>query len=226
MTSVPRVPILVLSCDWRSREAPEELLGRRERAQAAVLPGPARRREWVRSRLTGKAALRLVTGERGVQILTAPDGAPSPTGRGASVSLSHTGSVAVCAAMPGAEPLGVDVEPVDPRNDVLLRRVLLPQEELAVPGGRPGLRSTACISCKEAAVKAFRRPSVRLRDYRLCRGAQGSVWVGVEGTDLPRLRVWRECSRGLLTAVCAPADARPVYRRLSPQRLLDVLAAG
>lgn len=226
MTSEPRIPILVLSCDWRSREAPEELLGRRERAQALLLTGLARREEWVRSRLTAKAAVRLATGFAGTQILTAPDGAPRPTGRGASVSLSHTGTVAVCAAMPGCEPLGVDVEPVDPRNDVFLRRVLLPEEEAAVPCGRPGLRSTACISCKEAAVKAYRRPSLQLRDYRLCRGPQGSVWVDVDGTDLPRLRVWRECSRGLLTAVCAPSSARPVYRRLSPQRVLAVLGAG
>jgi 4'-phosphopantetheinyl transferase len=226
VTSEPRIPILVLSCDWRSGEAPEELLGHRERAQAAVLPGPARRTEWVRSRLTAKAAVRLATGFAGPQILMAPDGAPRLAGQGASVSLSHTGTLAVCAAMRGSAPLGVDVEPVDPRNDVFLRRVLLPEEEPAVPSGRPGLRSTACISCKEAAVKAFRRPSLRLRDYRLCRGAQGSVWVDVDGTDLPRLRVWRECSRGLLTAVCAPATARPVYRRLSPRRVLAVLGAG
>ncbi|WP_285512199.1 hypothetical protein [Streptomyces sp. NBRC 14336] len=223
MTFEAGVPILVLSCDWRSREAPEALLGDGERARAAALPGSARRTEWVRARLTAKAAVRLLTGAPGAQILTAPDGAPSLPGRSVSVSLSHTGSVAVCAVMPVRAPLGVDVEPVDPRNDVLLRRLLLPEEEPAVAGGRPGLRATACISCKEAAVKAYRRPSVRLRDYRLRRGSQGSVWVTVHGTDLPRLRVWRECSRGLLTAVCAPCGARPVYRRVSPRRVLEVL---
>ncbi|MFH9005890.1 4'-phosphopantetheinyl transferase family protein [Streptomyces afghaniensis] len=231
--SDPRVPVLVLSCDWRSYEAPEELLGPRERAQAAALPGPARRREWVRGRLTAKAAVRLATGAHSTQILTSVGGAPRAVPTAAAhaaeptaISLSHTGSVVVCAAMPGSEPLGVDVEPVDPCNDVFLRRVLRPEEEAAVPRGRPGLRSTACISCKEAAVKAFRRPSVRLRDYRLCRGPRGSVWVEVDGTDLPRLRLWRDCSRGLLTAVCAPSTARPAYRRLSPARVLALVGAA
>lgn len=225
-----RVPVLVLSCDWRSCEAPEELLGIQEHAQAAALPGPARRQEWVRTRLTAKAAVRLATGARNVQILTAEDGAPRPAMAVATdhvvpmaVSLSHTGSFVVCAVMPERRPLGVDVEPVDPLNDVFLRRVMRPEEETAVPRGRPGLQATACVTCKEAAVKAFGRPSLRLRDYRLSRGPQGSVWVSVDDTALPRLRVWRDCSRGLMTVVCAPATARPVYRRLSPARILGVL---
>lgn len=220
--------VLVVSCDWRGHEAPEALLGRCERICAAALPEPARRQEWVRARLTAKAAVRSVTAGASVQIVADADGAPRVAAAAhvppVSVSLSHTGSIVACATMRALAPLGVDVEPVDPRNDVFLRRVMAPGEDTVLAAGRPGLRATSLVSCKEAAVKAYGRPSVRLRDYHLLRGVGGSVWVRVDGTVLPRLRVWRECSRGLVTAICAPPGARLVRRRLTPGQVLRALA--
>ncbi|MEE1753802.1 4'-phosphopantetheinyl transferase family protein [Streptomyces sp. SP18CS02] len=220
--------ILVLTCDWQEYRAPEELLGDDERALAAALPDTGRRQEWVRARLTAKAAVRLLGRLDAVQVLPASDGAPRIRAGSArlplSVSLSHTGPVAVCAVAPGRAGLGVDAEPVDAANDVLLRRVAAPGEDALVPHGRPGLRATTLISCKEAAVKAYRRTSVRLRDYRVTRDADGGLWVRPDGGLLPRMRLWCESTPAMVTVVCAPAGGRTVRHRLPPHRIVRCLA--
>ncbi|MDH6623213.1 4'-phosphopantetheinyl transferase EntD [Streptomyces sp. LBL] len=221
--------ILVVTCDWSGREAPETLLGGLERAHAARLTGP-RRAEWVRTRLTAKAAVGWATGDRGAQILPDPDGAPrvldAPSG--AAVSLSHSGDLAVCAVTRAgpASTLGVDVEPVDARNDVLLPRLLGPRDPLWTGPGRlpdplpPGFVATVLAACKEAALKAYRRPSPALRHYRLGRGPDGGLWARADGSALGALRVRWSCQAGRVIAVCAAGHRTPVYEVVSVDRVL------
>ncbi|RDG39809.1 hypothetical protein DVH02_01880 [Streptomyces corynorhini] len=186
--------------------------------------GP-RRREWVRTRLTAKAAVRWATGYHGTEIVTDRDGAPRISGApgAVGVSLAHTGTLAACAvSRDGREgPLGVDIEPVDVRNAVLLPRLLAPGEppdewrELA-----PGLLATILVTCKEAALKAHRRPSPSLRDYRMWRCPRGRLWVRVAGSGHEDLRVWRSARAGLVTAVCVSGRRTPARRRVTPDHVL------
>ncbi|MCZ7415186.1 4'-phosphopantetheinyl transferase family protein [Streptomyces sp. WMMC897] len=234
--------VLVVSCAWAGRAAPEELLGPRERARAAELTGP-RRAEWVRTRLTAKAAVLWATGGHGAQIPPGPDGAPRLLGapRGTALSLTHTGELAACAVSRGgpADRVGVDVEPVDARNDVLLARLLAPGERPdAATGplphtGPPGLLATVLVACKEAALKACRRPSPALRDYELRAGADGRlrVLVRIRGrrqeaaaSGVPdALEVWWSCRRGRVTAVCGTGRRPPEHRDVPADRVLAAL---
>ncbi|MFC9931754.1 4'-phosphopantetheinyl transferase family protein [Streptomyces sp. NPDC127190] len=224
---------LVVGCDWAGRSAPEELLGERERAHAAGLSG-GRRAEWVRTRLTAKAAVRWATGVPGAQILPGPGGAPLLWGAppGLVVSLAHSGHLAACAVgygEPGRPVVGVDVEPVDARNGILLKRLLGPDETPCVVPGRPrrplppGLLATVLAACKEAALKAYRGPSPSLRDYPLSRGADGRLRVRVAGARHGELRVWWSCRAGRVTAVCAPGRLPPVRRTVPADRVLAAL---
>ena len=224
--------VLVVGCDWAGRHAPEELLGDRERSHAEALTG-TRRAEWVRTRLTAKAAVHWATGDRGVQILPDPGGAPlvRDTPSGAVVSLAHTGELAACAVTRAgpAHPLGVDVEPVDARNDILLPRLLGPDEPPCLGPGTlpeplpPGFLATVLAACKEAALKAYRRPSPALRDYRLRRGPDGRLRVRAVGTPQGELCVWWSCRAGRVTAVCGTGRLPPVHRAVSAGSVLAAL---
>ncbi|MFF1871468.1 hypothetical protein [Streptomyces sp. CB03911] len=190
------------------------------------MPGRA---EWVRTRLTAKAALRWATGEPGHEILTAADGAPvlRPGPAAAAVSLAHTRELAVCAVTRGGPAgwLGVDVEPVDARNDILLRRLLGPGEQPpACPEPAPGLLATVLVACKEAALKAYRRPSPSLRDYRLHQHPDGRLGVRFTGGPGPGLRLRWTCRDGLVTALCTAGDEPPPqYRTVGADEVLTAL---
>ncbi|MFJ9715350.1 4'-phosphopantetheinyl transferase family protein [Streptomyces sp. NPDC101213] len=228
----PAVPpaSLVVSCDWGALSGPEDLLGDRERAHAALLHGP-RRTEWVRTRLTAKLAVRRVSGESGGEILPDRHGAPCLVAGPASVtvSLAHTGSLAVCAVSRGdhAGALGVDVEPFDPRNEILLPRLLGHDEEPHVVGGlSPGVRATVLVSCKEAAFKACRGASRSLRDHRLWRCPDGRLWVRPAVPGAPDLRMFLSYGAGLVTALCQSGPRTPAYLRVTPGEVLAELRPG
>ena len=65
----------VVLCDWRGAEAPEAMLGQREREVAAGMSG-TRRREWIQTRLTAMAALGRLSWLTVVEVL--PDAVGSP----------------------------------------------------------------------------------------------------------------------------------------------------
>ncbi|MCG0283809.1 4'-phosphopantetheinyl transferase superfamily protein [Streptomyces sp. PSAA01] len=218
---------MVVTCDWTGRHAPESLLGEHERAQAGTFTGE-RRQEWVRTRLTAKAAVRWVTGARGAEVVADAHGAPQVRGLTATVSmsLSHTGALAVCAVVRdgASHTVGVDVEPLDTRNAVLLPRLLgVGESEDTFACRDDGIRATVLVSCKEAALKAFRRPTPSLRDYRLWRCDRGLVWARPAGSGRAALRVWRSCRAGLVTAVCCSGDRAPVRRSVTPDHVLTGL---
>ncbi|MEI7031557.1 hypothetical protein [Streptomyces pratensis] len=232
MTSGVPPASLVVSCDWGALPGPEELLGGRERAYAASLEGP-RRTEWVRTRLTAKLAVRRMSGESesGVEILPDRRGAPCLVAGPAAVtvSLAHTGALTVCAVTRGGRDgaLGVDVEPLDPRNEILLPRLLGHGEQPHVVGGlSPGVRATALVSCKEAALKACRGASRSLRDHRLWRCREGRLWVRSAVPGAPDLRVFLSYGEGLVTALCQVGPRPPAYLRTTPEEVLAELRPG
>lgn len=219
--------IVVVHCDWAGQQAPETLLGPRERARAARLGGP-RRIEWVRTRLTAKAAVHWTAGVPGAEILTGPGGAPQVQNAPSriAVSLTHTGDLTACAVTEAgaASSIGVDVEPVDVRNEILLPRLIGPDEQPPRLGPEPpGLLATVLVTVKEAALKAYRRPSPALRDYRLRQEPDGTLRVCFVGSPLPELRVWWTCRDGRVTAVCAVGDRTPERRAVSAHEVLAVL---
>ncbi|MDH6222924.1 4'-phosphopantetheinyl transferase family protein [Streptomyces pseudovenezuelae] len=221
--------VLVVDCDWAGRRAPEVLLGPCERAHAASLTG-ARRVEWVRTRLTAKAAVHWATGASATEILPDPDGAPQVQGgpHGIAVSLAHTGELTVCAVTEAgtASLIGVDVEPVDARNNILLPRLLgLAEPPRLGPEPSPGLLATVLVAAKEAALKAYHRPSSALRDYQLRQESDGTLRVGVTGQPHHELRVWWVCRAGSVTAVCATGDRPPEHRAVTTDEVLAALAA-
>lgn len=211
MAAVPVRPA-VLICDWGSVEPPERLLGAGEREYASRLAGE-RRREWVRSRLTACAALCWVTGGRPRDVL--PDASGRPVVRGARVpgtfvSLAHSGSVSVCAVgglLTGA--VGVDVEPVDSRNNVLLRRIATDDDLAAVQGLPPAVRSTVLVCAKESAYKAYRCGPQNLRVYSVRSDRNGRMCVGLADHKRRGLNLWLSDFGGYVVAVCARTRAMP-----------------
>lgn len=202
----------VLICDWGSAEPPERLLRARERAYASRLTSE-RRREWVRSRLTACAALCWMTGAPPRDIL--PDASGRPTVRGARVpgtfvSLAHSGSVSVCAVgglLTGA--VGVDVEPVDSRNDVLLRRIATDEDLAAVRKLPPSVRATALVCAKESAFKAYRCGHQNLRMYQVGLGRNGRMCIGQANEKSRPLNLWLYAFGRYAVAVCARIHTTP-----------------
>lgn len=202
----------VLICDWGSAEPPERLLRARERAYVSHLASE-RRREWARSRLTACAALCWMTGGPPRDIL--PDTSGRPVVRGArvpgtSVSLAHSGSVSVCAVgglLTGA--VGVDVEPVDARNDVLLRRIATDEDLAAVQKLPPDVRATALLCAKESAFKAYRCGPQNLRMYQVRLGRNGRMCIGQANDKSRPLHLWLSAFGGYAVAVCARTHATP-----------------
>lgn len=202
----------VLICDWGSAKPPEGLLGAREREYASRL-ADERRREWVRSRLTARGALCWVTGSAPRDVL--PDASGRPVVRGARVpgtfvSLAHSGSVSVCAVgglLTGA--VGVDVEPVDSRNNVLLRRVATDDDLAAVQELPPSVLSTALVCAKESAFKAYRCGPQNLRMYQVRSGRNGRMCIMQADHKRRALNLWLSVFGGYAVAVCARTHAAP-----------------
>lgn len=221
--SRPAGPLAVL-CDWVAADPPPELLGRRERVYARQLTG-GRRREWTASRITARAALCRATGAPAGDVLPGGDGRPVLYGTGSAgprLSLAHTGTVAACM-VGGADagPVGVDVEPVHPDNELLLSRVGDGGELAALDRFPARQRATILVSAKEAALKAYGKRFSSLRAYAVSRGADGRLWVDAAGG--PRLRLWVGSGPGCLVTLCAASPAPPRVWVARPPALLNVL---
>jgi 4'-phosphopantetheinyl transferase EntD len=238
MTAQPCGP-LVVTCDWRMHEVPDCLLSPREGAHARRLDGP-RRREWVRGRLTARAAIVWAGGSPGTELLPDAAGVPVAVAAGTThpvaVSLSHTRELVACAVLAGAPAaVGVDIEPVDRRNDVLLRRILAAGDWDVVRRIPAEVRSSVVVSAKESALKAHRGHSLSLRDYRLARREDGRLTArlpGMRPPDLgppdlcpPDLCLWPRVTSGIVTVLCAPASQLPEWRSVTPADVVGCLRA-
>ena len=156
---------------------PPGFLSVSEAARWQALRSEKRRRDWLLGRWTAKLLLQAVIQEQSGElpalsdlvIASRPDGAPcldwpaARNGRTVTLSLSHSGEVAACAAAFSPDPggaganLGVDIEKIDQRSPRFADEYFTPAEAALVertPDEDRDVLVTAIWSAKEAALKA------------------------------------------------------------------------
>jgi 4'-phosphopantetheinyl transferase len=196
-----------------------------ERARLASLRIPKRRAEWRAGRFAARQAVSLALGTPAttVSVRAARDGAPEAYVDGhlaaASVSISHSNGRALCLVARPRQPMGCDLERVEPRADVFARDWFLPSELDLVERFAPAARDlvvTIVWSAKESALKAVRsglRRDTRSVEVtlgrRTRRGWRELCVADLEGGAL--LRGWwrtsADCVVTFVTARPAPPPA-------------------
>ncbi len=138
-----------------------------EKLIAGSLATARRRASWRLGRWTGKAALRLVVGDaapplEAVDIHSAPSGAPEAYFWNVAVpwrlSLSHRAGKALCALGRADQPLGCDLEFVEPRDESFVADYFAPAEQTLVartPAAHRDTLVTMLWSAKESVLKAL-----------------------------------------------------------------------
>jgi 4'-phosphopantetheinyl transferase len=193
-------------------------LGRQEAGVLASLDFPKRRRDWLLGRWAAKAALTRLqpAPDRPMshwQIKADHDGAPmilqGGHKTGIPVSLSHSGSQAVCVL--GGEPMqiGCDLEKVEARSRAF-EETFFTDSELALLDRqaddiRPSL-VTLIWSAKESALKALRlglKADTRRVELKSFTGTNTSSWGSILVEDRQQAREfhgwWREQEQMVLT---------------------------
>jgi len=229
----------MLAMRWMARgeiELPDHLrwLSVGERSQVATIRFTKRRQEYLTRRWTAKQAIALALelGEptpdvlASIEVRNHPSGAPwvAVGGVAAAVEISITDRAgwAVCLiGGPGrTEPLGIDLELVEPRSDRFIEDYLTQAEQRYVLSQPPGdMRDAAANlmwSAKEAALKV-RQEGLRA-DTRTVEVSPGSVDAGgvssgwaplsIAGRDDDRMHGWwrRDGSFVLTLAARSPFD--------------------
>jgi 4'-phosphopantetheinyl transferase len=130
---------------------------------------PKRRADWLLGRWTAKNAVAIhlnlpldAESLANIEIQRAPSGAPEVllANQPASVviSLSHRAGRSICAVAPSGEPMGCDLELVEPRCDAFVADYFAPEEQALVgrasEADRPWLLALLW-SAKESALKAL-----------------------------------------------------------------------
>lgn len=144
-----------------------EWLSPAETARLHSFRFPKRRDEWRLGRWTAKRAvavfLKLSCAPGGlavVEIRTAPSGAPQVFIGGApapvSISLSHRGQIALCAVAGPADPIGCDLELIEPRGPEFLTDYFTSEEQALLASAESAERdrlATLLWSIKESVLK-------------------------------------------------------------------------
>jgi len=161
-------------CQSGAAPASPDALSPEERTAFDALKSDKRRRDWLLGRLTAKRLLRRVLADLGrdlppdgIVVLRHADGWPQVSlpalGDAApalTLSISHAGEWAFCAAMLGQnQALGCDIEAIEPRSDGFIEDYFTAAERELVAQAE-SLRyvyANAIWSSKEAALKAIRR---------------------------------------------------------------------
>ena len=144
----------------------DDWLRPRERAALLRLRAPKRRRDFRLGRFTARRALALLEDRPQApphfEVRRGPGGVPLAFCDGASLpvtlSISHSDGWASAAVHRGSEPLGCDLEHVEPRSAAILSDYFTPRERAFVAEGTDlerSLRSTLVWSAKEAVMKAL-----------------------------------------------------------------------
>jgi 4'-phosphopantetheinyl transferase len=177
--------------------ASNDWLSESEAARLDSMRFAKRRSDWRLGRWTAKLAIsgyRNLPGDfqslRDVEMRPAPSGAPEVFFAGqlanVTVSLSHRGGVAVCAATGSSVALGCDLEIIETRSDCFTTDYFTEEERALVTHAcaddRPRLL-TVLWSGKESALKALRlglrldtrSVEVSLNDVERC-SAEGGLW--------------------------------------------------
>ena len=185
-------------------------LGERERAVLAGLRMPRRRDDWRLGRWTAKAALRAWSGSE-PEVLAAPDGAPQAAGLpGVHLSLSHRAGRGL--AVVGDEPVGCDLEWVEPRSSAFAREWLTAGERAWVAEGDAPERANLVWCAKEAAAKV-RRAGLRL-DVRRTEVRPAGAGFAVHDPAAGTLHGWWWRDGPYVVAVAAAQRPLPELRPL------------
>ena len=199
-----------------------------ERAVCARFTRAARRADWRLGRWTAKRAVGACLGLSGaeffeVEIRADADGAPAAfigdTPAPVSISLSHRAGAALCAALPASDPIGCDLELVEPRSAEFVRDYLTEAERILVERAVPSLRPrlTALVwSAKESALKTLRIGlRADTREVEVCLGSvvpRGGWWplvVRVAARERAFAGWWRPHGAHVLCVVAEIATAPP-----------------
>jgi 4'-phosphopantetheinyl transferase len=168
----------------------DEWLSTAEQAVLATLRLQKRRHDWRLGRWLARRAVERALGElpREFEVMAAADGAPEVHGCGTAlaISISHRHGRGLAAAARGDDPIGCDLELVEPRTERFVRDWLTAAESAHVAAAAEehrALLANLCWSGKESASKVLR---VGLRfDTR-------SFDVGLpEHAALERAREWQ-----------------------------------
>jgi 4'-phosphopantetheinyl transferase len=208
--------------------AGEAFLSSGERARAAGLRVPSRRRDFLLGRYAARCALarfwRVPSVGAEVEIRAAPNGAPEVLAQGrrpASISLSHSGGCALCLVGEGGLALGADLEQLEERSPELVDQFFCPGEQRLLErceAARRPLLANLIWSAKESAAKVLReglRLDLRTLEVVALEGAPQAGWVPltVAGQGQRFEGFWRE-EAGLVLTVLGARPLRP------PERLL------
>jgi 4'-phosphopantetheinyl transferase len=212
---------------WLCSEAPEpgDWLSRSERAHLQGLTVPKRRADWLLGRWTCKqlvaawllgrgyespppSAISIDAGGAGAPRLTLPADLPR-----ARISVSHSRGTALCA-LSEFDPVGVDIEWVEPRDRSFLEDFFTPAEIAHIDAATdPDEQTTATWSAKESVLKAARTGlRADTRSVACFPAPRDSSWATVSvvtGPATPPAEAWwRRCGGYVLTAALTPpADA-------------------
>jgi 4'-phosphopantetheinyl transferase len=181
---------------WSRRDVFAGSLCAAEREVFAGLVVEKRASDWLAGRIAAKRAVQRMTGLsfRRIEIVVDGLGRPGVTVSGGAevfVSISHSGGVAVATA--ATEPIGIDIERVEPRDQSFEELVLTPADRAEVAGLRGREREdrlTRIWSEKEAYAKldgrGLRIPFAELEVPRHARvvsevvdGESGRLWIAV-----------------------------------------------
>jgi phosphopantetheinyl transferase (holo-ACP synthase) len=105
--------------------------------------------------------------------------------------------------------VGVDVEPVDTRNDVLLRRIATDEDLAAVRELPRSVQATALVCAKESAFKAYRCGPQNLRKYQIRLSRDGRMRIGQANGKSRPLNLWLSVVDGYAVAVCSRTHVTP-----------------
>jgi 4'-phosphopantetheinyl transferase len=189
---------------------------------------PKRRRDWLLGRWTGKLTLAaLLDGPQtlsAIEIRPAADGSPLAFVHGSSarwsISLTHRGGAAACAAGPSDTALGCDLEIIEPRSDAFLADYFSAGEAglSARLHGNERFRLAALLwSAKESVLKAL-HAGLRLDPRSVHVEAAGALeleddqWHGFSScVGGQSFEGWWQCRGGFVrTLAASPPPAPPV----------------
>lgn len=208
--------------------AGDRWLSATERGVLAGLRFPKRRADWRLGRWVAKRAIGAARGREagpGIEILTAPSGAPEARVHGAvddppPLSISHAGGWGACVVgRTRSARIGCDLEVVARRSPAFVRDYFTAAEQARTAASGAERDRVACLtwSAKESCLKALRTGLRRdTRSVELIRlDAPGRPWASLAVRDRESDTIyagWWRGHRGLVLTVVAddPNLASPV----------------
>jgi len=190
-----------------------------ERARAAGMAIPWRRDDFLLGRWAAKRLLASVLGcapGPALEIRAAASGRPEAFLDGEplrlSLSISHREGLALAAVDDAGNPLGADLETVEPRSDAFVRDYFTRGEIAAVAAGERNLLANLIWSAKESALKALGAGltlDTRAVEVELAQGAAGG-WRPLRLHGAAEWGGWWRTHRTHILTVVGASGAEPV----------------